>query len=120
MSALLPQHRTALTLRGNFSVKVLASQTEAASAHSYDYDAEQRMRIKYQLHMGRYNGPVQVVQKHGHKSTIIKHHQVERHWLYSGHYSRVFAAPANVQNAETKRQSGAVPNPTTSISGFDN
>ncbi len=40
--------------------------------------------------------------------------------LYSGHYSRVFVAPTNAQNAETKRQSEAVPNPTTSLIGFDN
>jgi hypothetical protein len=39
--------------------------------------------------------------------------------LYSGHYSGVFVAPTNVQNTETKHQSGAVPNPTTSLIGFD-
>jgi hypothetical protein len=35
--------------------------------------------------------------------------QVGRRGLYSGHYSRVFAAPKNAQNAETKHWSGAVP-----------
>ncbi len=39
--------------------------------------------------------------------------------LYSGHYSGVFVAATNAQNADTKRQSGAVPNPTTSLIGFD-
>jgi hypothetical protein len=39
--------------------------------------------------------------------------------LYSGHYSRVFVAPTNARNAETKHQSGAVLNPTTSLIGFD-
>ncbi len=39
---------------------------------------------------------------------------------YSGHYFGVFVAPTNAQNAETMRQSGAVPNPTTSLIGFDN
>jgi hypothetical protein len=68
VSVLLPHHKTALTLRGNFSMKVWASQIEAASARSYS--AGQRMGINYQLHMGRYNGPVQVVQKHRHESTI--------------------------------------------------
>jgi hypothetical protein len=38
--------------------------------------------------------------------------------LYSGHYSRVFVAPANARNAETKHQSGAVSNPTTSLINF--
>jgi hypothetical protein len=56
VSVLLPQRGTALTLRGNFSMKVLASQTEAASARSYG--AGQITEIKYQLHMGRYNGPI--------------------------------------------------------------
>ncbi len=40
--------------------------------------------------------------------------------LYSEHYSGVFVAPTNARNAETKRQSGAVPNPTTSLIGFNN
>jgi hypothetical protein len=118
VSVLLPHHRTALTLRGNFSMKVWASQIEAASAHSYG--AGQRTRINYQLHMGRYNGPVQVVQKHGHESTNSKRCQVGRHGLYSGHYSGVFVAATNARNAETKCQSGAVPNPTTSLIGFNN
>jgi hypothetical protein len=29
--------------------------------------------------------------------------------VYPGHYPRIFAASKNAQNAETKRQSGAVP-----------
>ncbi len=67
-----------LTLRGNFSMKVWASQIEAASVRSYGVG--QRMGIKYRLHMGRHNNPVCVMQKHGHKSTISKRHQVGRHW----------------------------------------
>jgi hypothetical protein len=39
--------------------------------------------------------------------------------LYSGHYSGVFVAPTNAQNAETKHQSGTVPNLTTSLIGFN-
>ncbi len=113
VSVFHPHHGTALTLRGNFSMKVWASQIEAASARNYGVG--QRTGINYRLHMGRYNGPVPVVQKHGHESTISKHHQVGRHGLYSGHYSGVFVAPTNTQNAETKRQSGAVPNPTTTV-----
>jgi hypothetical protein len=49
------------------------------------------------------------MQKHGHECTISKRNQVGRHGLYSGHYSSVFVAPKNTQNAETKCQSGAVP-----------
>jgi hypothetical protein len=117
VSVLLPQRGIALTLRGNFSMKVWASQIEAASTCSYG--AGQRTGFNYRLHMGRYNGPDQVMQKHRHKSTIGKRHQVGRHGLYSGHDSGVFIAPSNAQNAETKRQSGAVPNPTTSPIGFE-
>jgi hypothetical protein len=69
--------------------------------------------------MGRYNGLVQVVQKHGHESTISKRHRVGRPGLYSRHNSGVFVAPLNARNAETKRQSGAIPNPTTSPIGFN-
>jgi hypothetical protein len=97
-------------------MKVWASQIEAASARSYGVG--RRMGINYQLHMGRYNGPIQVVQKHRYESTISNCHQVGRHGLYSGHYSGVFVAPTNAQNAETKCQSGVVPNPTTSLIGF--
>ncbi len=114
---LLPHHGTALTLRGNFSMKIWTSQIEAASPRSYG--AGQRTGINYQLHMGRYNSPIQVVQKQGHESTISKRHQVGRQGLYSGHYSGVFVAAMNAQNAETKHQSGAVPNPTTSLIGFN-
>jgi hypothetical protein len=39
--------------------------------------------------------------------------------LYSGHYSGVIIAAINARNTEIKRQSGAVPNPTTSLIGFD-
>jgi hypothetical protein len=49
------------------------------------------------------------MQKHGHECTISKRDQVGRHGLYSRHYSRVFIAPKNAQNAETKCQSRAIP-----------
>ena len=67
------------------------------------------MGNNYQLHMGKCNGPDQVVQKNGHECTISERNQVGRHGLYSRHYSRVFAAPKNARNTETKHQSGAVP-----------
>jgi hypothetical protein len=46
--------------------------------------------------------PVLVPQKHKYEFYIGAHNQVGRHGLYSGHYSRVFVAPKNAQNAETK------------------
>ncbi len=68
---------------------------------------------------GRYNSPVWVVQKHGYECIISNRNQVGRHGLYLGHYSGIFLAPKNTQNAETKHQSVAVPNPTTSLIDFD-
>jgi hypothetical protein len=53
--------------------------------------------------------PLLVAQKRKHKFYIGMRNQVGRHGLYSGHYPGVFAAPDNAQNAETNRQSGAVP-----------
>ena len=44
----------------------------------------------------RYNGPIQVVQKHGHEciiSGLVTRNQVGRHGLYPGHYSGIFATP---------------------------
>ncbi len=40
---------------------------------------------------------------------ILARNQVGRHSMYSGHHPRIFATPKNARNAETKRQSGAVP-----------
>ncbi len=44
----------------------------------------------------RYNGPVRVVQKHGHEciiSGLATCNQVGKHGLYPGHYSGKFVAP---------------------------
>ncbi len=40
---------------------------------------------------------------------ILARNQVGRHWVYSGHYPRIFVTPKNARNTETKHQSGAVP-----------
>ncbi len=53
--------------------------------------------------------PLLVAQNCEHKFYIGMRNQVGRHGLYSRHYSGVFVAPKNAQNAETKRWSGAVP-----------
>ncbi len=47
--------------------------------------------------------------------SILARNQVGRHWVYSGHYPRIFVAPKNAQNAETKRQSGAGPIPLLTL-----
>jgi hypothetical protein len=38
--------------------------------------------------------------------------------MYSGHYPRIFIAPKNARNAETKRQSGAEPIPLLALSAL--
>jgi hypothetical protein len=40
---------------------------------------------------------------------LAKRNWAERHWVYSGHYPRIFVAPKNAKNAETKHWLGAVP-----------
>jgi hypothetical protein len=46
---------------------------------------------------------------------LLARNQVGRHWVYSGHNPRIFVAPKNAQNAETKRWSGAVPIPLLAL-----
>jgi hypothetical protein len=41
--------------------------------------------------------------------SILARIQAGRHWVYSGHYPRIFVAPMNAQNAETNHRSRAVP-----------
>ncbi len=103
------RHGTSLILRGNsFSVRVGAS-LEKLPLHVATVWGVQSGN-SYQLHMGRCKGPIQVVQKHGHKCILGARNQVRRHRMYPGHYSGVFVVPENAQNAETKRQSRTVPN----------
>jgi hypothetical protein len=40
---------------------------------------------------------------------LARRNWVERDWVYFGHCPRIFVAPKNAQNAETKCWSGAVP-----------
>ncbi len=53
--------------------------------------------------------PLLVTQKREHEFYIGTCNLVGIHGLYYGHYSKVFVAPENAPNAETKRQSGAIP-----------
>jgi hypothetical protein len=40
---------------------------------------------------------------------LARRNWAERHWVYSEYYSRIFVAPKNTRNTETKHQPGAVP-----------
>jgi hypothetical protein len=71
--------------------------------------------IKYLARMGKRIGPTQNAQSAQHLISIFAHNQARRHWVYSGHYPRIFVAPKNTRNAETKRRSGAVPIPLLAL-----
>ncbi len=64
---------------------------------------------------GKRIGSTQNAQSAKHLISILARDQARRHWVYSGHYPRIFVAPKNAQNAETKRQSGAVPIPLLAL-----
>jgi hypothetical protein len=59
--------------------------------------------------MGKCVDPTQSAQSAQHLISILARNQARRHWVYSGHYPRIFIAPKNARNAEIKRRSGAVP-----------
>ncbi len=48
--------------------------------------------------------------------SILVRNQVGKHWVHTGHYPRIFVAPKNARNAETKRRAGAVPIPLLALS----
>jgi hypothetical protein len=47
--------------------------------------------------------------------SILARNQAGRHWVYSGHYPRIFVAPKNARNTEPKCWSGAVPIPLLAL-----
>jgi hypothetical protein len=59
--------------------------------------------------MGKCIGPTQNAQSAQHLISILAHNQARRHWVYSGHYPRIFVAPKNARNTEAKCRPGAVP-----------
>ncbi len=59
--------------------------------------------------MGKMHRPYSRSRRAQNTISILACNQVGRHRVYSGHYPRIFVAPKNEQNAETKCQSGAVP-----------
>ncbi len=62
---------------------------------------------RYLARMGKHVGPTQNAQSAQHLISILARNQARRHWVYSGHYPRIFIAPKNAKNAETKHWSGA-------------
>jgi hypothetical protein len=90
------------------SINLSVWRSKTAAAHvARVWGKEQETR--YLACMGKRIGPTQNAQSAQHLISILGHNQARRHWVYSGHYPRIFVAPKYAQNAETKRWSGAVP-----------
>ncbi len=69
----------------------------------------EEQETRYLASMGKRIGPTQTAQSAQHLISILARNQARRHWVYSGHYPRIFVAPKNARNAKTERWSGAVP-----------
>jgi hypothetical protein len=96
VSVLLSQHETALTGRGNSFVSVRVGVLLRRSCHRTLLWCKAGNGKLLPIAHERYNGPVQVVRKHGHEciiSGVATRNQVGRHGLYPGHYSGIFVAP---------------------------
>jgi hypothetical protein len=90
-------------------------ESKTAAAHvARVWGKEQGTR--YLARMGKRIGPTQNTQSAQHLISILARSQARRHWVYSGHYPRIFVAPKNAQNAETKHRSRAVPIPLLALS----
>ncbi len=59
--------------------------------------------------MGEMHRPYSRLRRAQNTISILARNQVGRHSVHPGYYPRIFIAPKNAQNAETKRRSGAVP-----------
>jgi hypothetical protein len=106
--------RTTLKYRVE-SISSSVWQSKTAAAHIARVRGEEQ-ETRYLARMGKRIGPTQNAHSAQHQISILARNQARRHWVYSGHYPRIFIAPKNAQNAETKRRSGAVPIPLLALS----
>ncbi len=68
-----------------------------------------KQEIRYLARMRKRIGPTPDCAEHITLFSILARNQAGRYWVYSGHYPRIFVAPKNARNAETKHRSRAVP-----------
>ncbi len=68
-----------------------------------------KQETRYLARMGETHRPYSRLLRVQNTISILARNQVGRHRVYPGHYPRIFVAPKNARNAETKRRSGAVP-----------
>jgi hypothetical protein len=97
------------------SISLSIGRSKTAAAHVARVQGDEQ-ETSYLARMGKCIGPTQNAQSAQHLVSILARNQARRHWVYSGHYPRIFVAPKNAQNAETKRRSGAVPIPLLALS----
>jgi hypothetical protein len=97
------------------SISSSIGQSKTAAAHVARVRGKEQ-ETRYLARMGKRIGPTQNVQSAQHLISILAHNQARRHWVYSGHYPRIFVTPKNARNAETNRWSGAVPIPLLALS----
>jgi hypothetical protein len=104
-----------ITLKdGAESISSSGGRSKTASAHVARVQGEEQ-ETRYLARMGKHIGPTQNAQSAQHLISILARNQARRHWVYSGHYPRIFVASKNAQNTETKRRSGAVPIPLLAL-----
>jgi hypothetical protein len=99
---------------GGESISASIGRSKTAAAHVARVRGEEQ-ETRYLARMGKRIDPTQNTQSAQHLISILARNQARRHWVYSGHYPRIFVAPKNARNAETKRQSGAVPIPLLAL-----
>ncbi len=88
------------------SISLSIRQSKTAAAHVARVRGEEQ-ETRYLARMEKRIGPTQNAQSAQHLISILACNQARRHWVYSGHYPRIFVTPKNTQNAETKHWSGA-------------
>jgi hypothetical protein len=104
------------TLKGGVkSISLSGRRSKTTAAHVARVRGEEQ-GTRYLARMGKRIGPTQNAQSAQHLICILARNQARRHWVYSGHYPRIFVAPKNTQNAETKCWSWAVPVPLLALS----
>jgi hypothetical protein len=96
------------------SISLSGGGLKTAAAHVARVQGKEQ-ETRYLAHIGKCIGPTQNAQSAQHLSSILARNQARRHWMYSGHYPRIFVAPKNAQNAEAKCWSGAVPIPLLAL-----
>jgi hypothetical protein len=99
------------------SISSSGGRSKTAAAHIARVRGKEQ-ETRYLARMGKCIGPTQNAQSAQHLISILARNQVRRHLVYSGHYPRIFIAPKNARNAETKHRSGAVPIPLLALSAW--